>query len=439
MKKIVNLVTFIILGIIVSSCGTGEFLGFEKRKVPLEGKRVSVLKDIGLSKKNNLSSSKIELGNSVVLENWRQSFNSPTHISFNYKSESKFNKFYRIVSGKGKNPDNKILSQPIISDNNIFFLDALSNVYAYDLENKKLKWKKSIVIKEDKGHDIGGGIAADTNFLFIGSPYGEVLCLELKTGAVIWKKNIQTPIRATPTLVENKLIILALDNRTLVFDKTDGNLIWEHQGIQNSTSIIGQPKVAVDGNLVLTPYSNGDIFALNLTNGTEIWKQSLVNIEQSETSNSFSDIDANPVVLKSLIIIASNSGRIFAFNKKNGNQVWVQYLNTTQTPVVNGNSLFVLHNNKEIVNLDLKNGKIRWIAEIEESLKDKNNYLWLSPVLVNSKLILVGGNKSLIILNPYDGTLENKYSLPSIPVTSPLIINKKVFIMFKNSSIYTIE
>ena len=119
------------------------------------------------------------------------------------------------------------------------------------------------------------------------------------------EKKSATPIRATPTLIENKVIILTLDNRTIVFEKEDGSLIWEHQGIQNTTSIIGEPKVAVDGNLVLVPYSNGDIFALNLVNGRELWKQTSINIEQSETSNSFSDINANPVILKNIIIIVS--------------------------------------------------------------------------------------------------------------------------------------
>ena len=72
-----------------------------------------------------------------------------------------------------------------------------------------------------------------------------------------------------------------------MFDKENGSLIWEHQGIQNATSVIGDPKVAVDENLLLVPYSNGDIFTLNLTNGRELWKQTSINIEQSETSNSF--------------------------------------------------------------------------------------------------------------------------------------------------------
>ena len=34
------------------------------------------------------------------------------------------------------------------------------------------------------------------------------------------------------------------------------------------------------------------------------------NIEQSETTNSFSDIDTNPVILKNIIIMASASGKV---------------------------------------------------------------------------------------------------------------------------------
>ena len=438
-KTITNLAIYMLIGIIVSACGTGEFLGFEKKKIPLAGKRVSVLKDVEVKKEKNLSSSNVVLANPIIVEDWQQSFNSPLHNSINFISETKFRNFKRIISGYGEGSDEKILAQPIISDNKLFFLDASSNVYSFDLENKKLNWKKNLALKNDKGHNIGGGVAVDEKFVFISSPYAEILCVEIKSGKIIWKKNTQTPIRATPTLVENKVIVLTLDNRTMVFDKKNGELVWEHQGIQNSTTILGQPKVAADGNLVLTPYSNGDIFALNLTNGAEIWKQSSVNMEQSETSNSFSDIDANPVVLKNSVIIASTSGKVFSLNKKNGNQLWEQYLNTTQTPVVNGNSIYVIHNNKEVVNLDLKNGKIRWIAEIKNYFEEESNDLWLSPVLINSKLVIAGGKNNLIILNAYSGELEKIYSLPGTPSTSPIIVNKKVFLMFNNAAIFSIE
>ncbi len=439
MKVIANLILYLLVGIIISACGTGQYLGFEKKKVPLKGKRVSILKDVSELKKDNLSKSSIKLSIPLELNDWKQSYNSPSHISLNYLSNSNFSKFKRIVRGKGEGSSEKILAQPVISNNKLFFLDALGNVYAFDLVKKKLDWKKNIILNNDKGHNIGGGLAVDENFLFIGSPYAEIFCLELNTGKIVWKNSTVTPVRATPTLADNKVIVLTLDNRTLVFEKENGSVIWEHQGIQNTTSIIGEPKIAVDGNLVLVPYSNGDIFALNLINGRELWKQTSVNIEKSETSNSFSDINANPVILKSIIVIASTSGKVFAMNKKNGNLVWEQYLNTTQTPLVNGNNIFIIHNNKELLNLDLKNGKIRWITEIPKNFSDEKNNLWLTPILINNKLVTVGGNKRLIILDPYTGEFEKDIGLPGIPTTSPIVVKKKVFLMFNNSEIFYID
>ena len=39
--------------------------------------------------------------------------------------------------------------------------------------------------------------------------------------------------------------------------------------IFNNTTLIDSPKVAVDENIVIVPYSNGEFFALNLNNGKE--------------------------------------------------------------------------------------------------------------------------------------------------------------------------
>ena len=46
------------------------------------------------------------------------------------------------------------------------------------------------------------------------------------------------------------------------------------------------------------------------------------------------------------------------------------------------------------------------VSEILKKFSVKNNNIWLTPVLINNKLVAVGGNKSMIILNPYNGELE---------------------------------
>ena len=49
--------------------------------------------------------------------------------------------------------------------------------------------------------------------------------------------------------------------------------------------------------------------------------------------------------------------------------------------------------------MDIRNSK---------EYSNENNNIWLTPVLVNNKLVTVEANKSLIISNPYNGKFEKK-------------------------------
>ena len=62
-----------------------------------------------------------------------------------------------------------------------------------------------------------------------------------------------------------------------------------------------------------------------------------------------------------------------------------------------------------------------------------------NSILINNKLVLVGGDKSLVVLNPFNGELEKEISLPGMPVTAPIVVKKKIYLMFKNSEIVYLD
>ena len=78
---------------------------------------------------------KLNIGSKVLI--------SPKHISLNYLSNSKLSKFSKIASGKGEDDDEKILAQPLIYKNTLFFMDAKSVIYSFNLKTKKINWKKN--------------------------------------------------------------------------------------------------------------------------------------------------------------------------------------------------------------------------------------------------------------------------------------------------------
>ena len=140
----------------LTSCGTREFLGFEKKKIKLKGERVSILKELTANDSNEKkSSTEIFLEDPIILSNWPQSYNSPSHLSINHISNSKLNNFKYLVSGAGERKGSKILSQPVIYNDLIFFLDAKSNVISFSLKSNKIIWKRNISLKNESNHNIG--------------------------------------------------------------------------------------------------------------------------------------------------------------------------------------------------------------------------------------------------------------------------------------------
>ena len=440
MIKVIKYIFLFATILFLSSCGTREYLGFEKKKISLKGNRVSILKEEAANNSTEKkSSTEIILEDAVTLSNWPQSYNSPSHLSFNHISDSKLLKFKHLVSGASERKNSKILSQPVIYNDQIFFLDAKSNVTAFSLKNNKIIWKKNISVKNEKNHNIGGGIVIYKDSLIINSPYGQIISLGILKGEINWEINVDSSIRSAPTIFENKLLSLTVSNKLYVLNADDGTLLWQHQGIFNNTTLIDSPKVAVDENIVIVPYSNGEFFALNLNNGKEIWRNSFIDIEEKETTNAFSDIDAFPVIKKDIVIITSAIGKLFAVNKKTGSKLWIRDISSTQTPLVNGNSIFIVNRNEEIICLNILDGGTRWVLTIDDKLSDYRRYIWLSPVLINSKLLLVGGNKKLILIDTYTGVINNIKNIPNFPASSPIIVNSIPYLMLRNGDIVKIE
>ena len=440
MIKIIKYFFLFVTILFFTSCGTREYLGFEKKKIKLEGQRVSILKEGATNDPNEKkSSAEIILQDATILQNWPQSYNSPTHLSFNHISESKLDKFKYVVSGAGEGKRSKILSQPVIFDDLIFFLDAKSNVIAFSLKNNKVIWKRNISIKNDRNHNIGGGIVIYKNSLIINSPYGQIISLEIFSGELNWEINVDSSIRSAPTIFENKSLSLTSGNKLYVLNADDGNLLWQHQGIFNNTTLIDSPKVAVDENIIIVPYSNGEFFALNLNNGKEIWRNSFIDLEVKETTNAFSDIDAFPIIKKDIVVITSAIGKLFAINKKTGSKLWTRDISSTQTPLVNGNNIFIVNRNEEVICLNILDGGTKWTLLIDDELSDYKKYIWLSPILINSKILLVGGNKKLIVIDTYTGTIEKINNIPNFPASSPIVVNKIPYLMLRNGDIIKIE
>ena len=107
--------------------------------------------------------------------------------------------------------------------------------------------------------------------------------------------------------------------------------------------------------------------------------------------------------------------------------------------MVNGNSIFIVNKNEEVICLSILDGGTRWVLPIDDEHSDYKKYIWLPPILINSKLLLVGGNKKLILIDTYSGEINKIKKIPNFPTSSPIVVNSIPYLMLRNGDIVKIE
>ena len=81
---------------------------------------------------------------------------------------------------------------------------------------------------------------------------------------------------------------------------------------------------------------------------------------------------SSEIVISDNDIIFSASSSIFSFNLYNGYLNWKVDINSKNTPIIDGNNIFLVSDNGYFVNLDRNSGKIIWSTNILKILKKKN-------------------------------------------------------------------
>ena len=77
------------------------------------------------------------------------------------------------------------------------------------------------------------------------------------------------------------------------------------------------------------------------------------------------------VVIADEDIIFATSSAVFSYNLQNGYLNWKVEIDSKNTPIVDGNNIFVVSDHGYFVNLDRNSGKINWSTNILKTLKKR--------------------------------------------------------------------
>ena len=119
----------------------------------------------------------------------------------------------------------KKLSMVVIGEV-IYFNNSLGDISAINVNDGGLLWQlptRSSAIYESTFSLETSDIIADENNLFFSNNKNQFFSIDMKSGSLNWKNNVNSNLR--PTLIDNFLISVSLEGYLIVIDKITGNII----------------------------------------------------------------------------------------------------------------------------------------------------------------------------------------------------------------------
>ncbi len=396
------------------------------------GKRVSIL-DTKYSYTNFANKAVNSIPIATSDKNWLQSGGNSAHVVGNIGGSKNMFESWKTKFGKGADKRNLMLAQPIIVNDTIYTQDVEATVKAFNLKTGNQIWKTKIkpANKNISDNGLNGiGLASDEHKIFAVTGFGSIIALDAKDGKQIWRIDLNTLVRTSPSICSDKLIIQTLDNKLIVLNTTDGSERFKYNTSSEDTILAGGavPACSNEKGIIVAGFSNGQVEAFNADLGYPLWTVNLVNPKNGSLNTNINAIKASPIIDGDIVYAIGNNDMLIATDYRTGETIWSQEISSTNTPWIAGKYMYIISDNNDLICVDKISGEIIYGVKLltEYDLKEKNGIYLSGPIMTNGKLLVTASNGVVYAISPYDGTIEHKIDLKEELPYSPISANNSV-------------
>jgi len=418
---------------------SGWWGGKEEARLP--GERISIMPELANIRPDpKISDIAVRLPRPFVNQDWPQAGGYAHHAMHHLSAKSGLVEIWDEDIGDGSSNDRQLLGAPVISGGRIYTMDADAEILALDARTGNTVWEREVEPTRDEETEgtLGGGLAVSGRYLFATTGFGVVVGIDTANGKILWRRNVGAPIRSAPTVFGSRVFVVTIANQTHALDFKDGRSLWTHSGISETATLFGGASPAAGGSTVVVSYSSGEIVALRLENGRQIWSDSLTALRRTDPVSALAHIRGRPVIDRGRVIASANSGRTVAIDLRTGTRIWERNIGSSQSPWVVGEYIYLVTNGGQLVCLMRESGDVRWIVQLPrfEDEEDREDPIyWTAPVLAGDRLLLGGSHGEVWSVSPYSGKFLGRIELSDPLFIAPVIANDTVYFLADDATL----
>jgi outer membrane protein assembly factor BamB len=415
----------------------------------LEGERLSVRSDLALAEPaegqaataeavapaSTNRSAPISLPGQSNAADWTHRGANSRHLMPHAALSPAPQRVWSATIGEGSSRKNRISAAPVVSAGRVFTMDGAVTVAATSTAGAPL-WATDLTANFDRGGgQSSGGLAVGGDRLFATTGYGEVVALDVSSGAVLWRQELDTLAGGAPATDGTTVYVSGRDGSAWALSAKDGKVIWRVVGTAGITGYVGAAAPTISDRVVIFPSSGGELLAvLKVGNGTTVWRSSLAGRRLGRAYAFSADITGDAVISGSTLFAGTAAGRTVALDSSSGEEVWSASEGALGPVAVAGGSLFLVSDEANLVRLDAATGEVIWSVPmpyfVDEKVKRRKAiFAHYGPVVAGGRVIVVSSDGLLRAFDPRDGSLAHTAEIPGGAATQPAVAGGTLFVV----------
>ncbi len=252
--------------------------------------------------------------------------------------------------------------------------------YAVDAETGELAWKQTI-----PGGWVWGSAAYDDGMVYVPTVNGHCVCLDAKTGYIVWDYPTAKSVPAEPAIDGDLVYFGSWSGSLYAFDKKTGEIVWKKNGIGLDSGTL----IASEGKIYLPHHSN--VFMYFDAKSGEVLSHG--NTNPAHTGN-FSNFNATPAFFKNRAYYSARVGvglrgvpsasRIYCVDSASAKIHWAfEDGGGLSAPAIASDRVYIgSGNTPNFYCLDAFTGKPLWIYKLGQRVEEATLCIYRDKVFV---------------------------------------------------------
>lgn len=240
---------------------------------------------------------------------------------------------------------------------------------------------------------LDGWLVADT--------FGNVLRLD-RNFEPVWEAPYEAggAIYRAPVLQDDVVLVSTARDHVAAIKLSDGAWIWSYKRDVARTSmelaILGSPSPVVTPDAIIAGFSDGSVVGLDTTSGRMRW-------ETRVGDGQFPDIEAEPLLIDSVLVVAAYDGPIVGMDPKTRRVLWtVEDSGAVSSMEEASGSVVTTDSKGRVKSIVAETGEVEWTWE-------KKGRLFGPPRRAGGSILVADVDGTIYALDRYEGTLQWRY------------------------------